>query len=215
MFKTILAAAVMAGGVILGGMAQAAPITFDFYRISNNSTVDASSQLQVIANETTGGAILEFRVLAGAQSGATIKEIYFDAAGVIVPPLEIIEQVGVSYVVGSASPGELPGANNATPDFETTAMLLADQAGNNATGIQINDLLKLKLNFAGGVDWAGFIAAALDGSFRIGLHVGSLNNGASDGFVSNPPPIPLPAGGLLLLTALAGAGVVARRRKTA
>ena len=218
MFKTIIAAAVMAGGFIFGSAASASMIDFDFYRVTGNSTIDGSGQLQAVATNTTGGVLIDFTVLAGTQSNATIKEIYFsDMGGLFTPPPEIITQTGVSFVAGTANPGELPGNGGATPTFNTTAMLLAQSTqgqGGNANGIQVGDLLTLKLNFTGTYDWADFADDVMDGSFRIGLHVGSLDAGESDSFVSMPQ-VPLPAGGLLLLTALAGAGVVARRRKTA
>ena len=221
MFKTLLTAAVVAGSFIVGSAAQAAMLNFDFYRVPvegapGNSAIDASSQLEAEATMVTGGVEIDFSVLPGLQPNASITEIYFsDMGGLFVPPPQIVfESAGVSFETNTINPPDLPGGNNATPSFTVTSGLIAQADGNNATGINIGELLTLKLVFDTGYDWAQFVEDVNDGSFRIGLHVRSLAGGESDAFVSMPQ-VPLPAGGLLLLTALAGAGAVARRRKTA
>lgn len=199
--------------------AEAATYSFDFDRITANSPTDASGQLSVVADDFGTVVKFTFSVLAGSQMNASIAEIYFsDLGGIFAPPPAILFESGVKYVAGSANPGELPGANNATPDFVTTTGLLADnvsQGGDgNANAIQINDLLILGLTFNSGFDFADLLGDIEDGDFRIGLHVRSLQNGQSDSFVSTAA-IPLPAAGWALLMALGGLGLAARRRRAA
>lgn len=214
MFRRAALATTLALGLI--GTAQAATLSFE--RITTNSNVNAVGQLSVTVADFGTQARFSFSVLNGAQSGATIAQIYFsDVDGLFTPPPVIITETGVDYVAGSANPGNLPGANNANPDFEVTAMLLADidnGQGGNANGIQIGDLLVLGLNFAAGNTFTDLLSRINSGAFRVGLHVRSLNGNASDSFVSKPSTtvVPLPAGLPLMLAGL-GALVVLRRRK--
>lgn len=216
MFRSVALATTLALGLVW--TAQAATLPFD--RITTNSNVNAAGQLSVTVADFGTQARFSFSVLSGAQSGATIKEIYFsDVDGLFTGSPEILTQNGVSYVAGQADPGDLPSGNNASPAFTVTGKLLADidnRKGGNANGIQIGDLLVLGLNFAAGNTFTDLLARINSGAFRVGLHVGSLNGGASDSFVSKPPTtvVPLPAGLPLMLAGI-GALAVLRRRKAA
>ena len=109
----------------------------------------------------------------------------------------------------------MPEGRQGRGDFVTTAGLVAEASGNNATGITVGESLTLALTFAAGFDFADFLAALESGDFRIGLHVRSLEGGASDSFVSSsvPSAVPIPAAGFLLLGALGGLAALRRRRK--
>ena len=142
--------------------------------------------------------------------------------GDIDPPLVIADQsAGVSFSLG-ASPGHLSGGNNASPAFVTTTELLMDSdsgPGGGVSGNGINPgewLLVLATAFT---DFNSIITALMSGDLRIGLHLQALSDGDSETYITNPTPIPLPAGLLLFLSGLAGVGFLgrykARRHETA
>lgn len=101
--------------------------------------------------------------------------------------------------------------------FDTTAAYIREvgcgrSCGGNAQAVQPAE--SAAFIFAG--DFNDVIAALDDGSLSFGIHVQGIGE-YSDSFVSvpnGPPEIPLPAGGILLLSALAGLGVARKRMKT-
>ena len=185
----------------------ASALTVSFERITNNSASDAASQLVLDATDDSANnrALFAFSVIAGPNPGANIAEIYFsDISSLFAPPPSVVGTTGnVSFETGVAQPGNVPGANNASPPFVTTDSLLAQADGNNATGVTVGESIVLGLTYAGGNDFLDVLAALANGDFRVALHVRSLLGDTSDSFVSAPVGVvPLPAGGLLLLTGL-------------
>lgn len=223
--------AVMIAGLGLAlsvSAAHAVTVTFD--RITSNSSADAASQLvlDVTDDAANNRALMAFSVIAGSNPGANIAEIYFsDVGSIFTPPPILVGSTGtVSFEAGGTNnPPNLPGANNANPAFVTTAFLVAEADGNNATGVTVGESITLGLNYASGFSWSDLLTALGNGNFRTGLHVRSLLAGESDSFVSKPPNgggggpppvVPLPAGLPLMLSALGIVAVVRRKsRKTA
>lgn len=211
------------------GVAPAGAVSVSFTNITNNGAPDAAAQLLLDVTDGGTGALFDFGVAAGPNSDANIHEIYFDDGALFSPPPQIVTEVGADFDAGSANPGELPGANNANPDFVTSSELLADIAqGGASNGLTIGDDLVLRLVYLAGIDFSDVLAALADASLRVGLHVHSLDcTGTttscsdSDAFVSNPPPsgpptvIPLPATLPLFLAALGGFGLLGWRRREA
>jgi hypothetical protein len=217
MFGTKSLKSLIVAGALALMASGAQAVTVDFDRITDNSSIDASSQLSLEVTDDGTRALFSFTVLAGAQSGASIAEIYFsDLLALFTPSPVIVTQTGVSYVSGSANPPDLPGGNNASPPFVVTDGLLADTAngrGGNANAIQNGDLLVLALNYSAGTTFQNLLDAMSGDAFRVGLHVRSLAGGESDSFVSDMSAVPVPAAGFLLLAALGGLGVASRRRR--
>lgn len=215
MMSQVLRSAALAAVFALGASAASA-VTISFERITSNSTIDGSNQLSLEATDDGARALLEFTAVSGLQNGLSITEIYFsDLAGIFTPPPVIVSQsAGLSYEAGGVNtPGNVPGGMTASPAFVTTAGLVAQANGNNATGINVGEVLVLGLNFASGFTFDDLLAALTSGEFRVALHVRSLNQGESDSFVNTPlSPIPLPAG-LPLLGLGLGALALLRRRK--
>ena len=210
----VLKAVVVAGALALMAGASAAA-TIGFERITSNSPIDGSSQLQGNASDHGATVQIVFEVLAGAQGGANITEIYFsDLLGLFTPrPVYVAHTGNVVFEFGGNNTlPELPGANGADPAFVTTAGLVAEASGNNATGITVGESLTISLNFAVDFDFNDFLAALENGDFRVGLHVRSLADGQSDAFVSEPAAVPVPAAGFLLIGALGGLAALRRRR---
>lgn len=216
MFKKL---SVAAAAALAFATAQAGAVTIGFDRITSNSSADASSQLSAEITDNGTGVLISFLVSDGANPGANITEIYFsDLLMLFSPPPSIFSQsAGVSFEVGgSNTPPELPSANNASPAFVTTAGLVAEASGNNATGLTVGETLILALTYSSGVDFSDVLAALSGGDFRIGLHVRSLLKGESDAFVSTPPSeVPLPAAAWLMIAGLSGLGFASRRKAAA
>lgn len=214
-------------GAILLSASMAQALSLDFYRITNNSAADASDQLTLTVEDSVDQtmALFTFGVNTGSNPGANIHEIYFDDGmpPLFAPPPSVIASTGqVSFSTGAANPGELPGAGNATPAFETSAGLLADtntKKGGGHNGVTVGESLTLGLTYMSGITFADLQTALTSDTFRVGLHVGSLLGGESDAFVSdfvdnNSADVPLPAAGWMLLAGIGGLAV-ARRRKAA
>jgi hypothetical protein len=210
--------------------------------VKPTSAPDAAGQLKVTASDGTCGgdacALFRFELASASPNpDATITQIYFDdrppgeddptpsPTRLFLPPPSIVDQssTGVRFDVGSgAGPGNLPAGERV--DFVATSELLAVRdtgPGGVSNGINwipsptpgTSEFLILGLKYAAsGINFNTLLASLRDSSFRIGMHVQSLNSGGSDSFVSTP--IPLPVGAWLALTA-AGGLVVLRRRKTA
>lgn len=217
--KTIKTFAAVASLALFGWAGAASAVTVDFYKITNNTT-DISSELALDISAGTGGAVFAFS--ASGPIDLSVAEIYFDDQTPLftAPPVYVSSTGYVNYSYGSASPGNLPGGSNV--GFHATSSLSAD-AGSNAmvAGINPGESYTMQLNYATGMHFTDLLAALADGSFRIGLHVIGVADGtglsASDSYVngSGPSPVPLPAGGLLLMGALGGLGLVKRRRRKA
>lgn len=210
------AAAVFVASVGFGTSAAHA-LTVGFTQITTNGATGGADQLSVdITDNGSGGALFDFNVITGVNTGINVAEIYFDdRTPLFVAPLtqpQIIVQVGTDFTAGSANPGDLPGGGSV--GFNVTAGLLADAEGRSSNGLTIGDDLQMFLNFAGNYDFSNLLASLNDGTFRIGMHVRSHEGGFSEGYVNTSPnPVPLPAAGILLITALGGLGVAARRRR--
>jgi hypothetical protein len=216
-------------GLVLAFTATAASaVTITFDRITSNSSADAAAQLVLDVTDDAGNnrALMAFSVVTGPNPDANIHEIYFsDLGSIFVPPPTVVSTTGtVSFVTGSANPGDLPSGGNATPPFTVTAGLLADIAsgrGGSGNGVTVGESITLGLTYSGGSGFSNLLAALTNGDFRAALHVGSLLAGASDSFVSSPynggggvtPPVPLPAGLPLLLTAFGLVAVVRRKAR--
>lgn len=192
--------------------------TYNFYKLTNNNVEDLENQLSVEVLDV-GGTQVSFTFMNNVGISSSITDIYFDDGlpAILALPFAYAQSAGVSFT-SPANPGNLPGGNTAIPAFVTSAGFSADSA-TPAGGVDVlGEYVTLILNYTGVNTIASVLAALGSGDLRIGLHVQSIGVAdGSDGYINQLSPnqtvVPLPAGILLLISALGGLGFLARFRK--
>jgi len=112
-----------------------------------------------------------------------------------------------------------PGAASGDEDLSFTITNTGNPSGDEILGLVLDGLfdfdLALPLDLGSGVSVTGFFAQIAEGtgSFANGVWYNPETGTSKLGIYANVAAVPLPAGGLLLLGALGGLGVAARRRK--
>jgi hypothetical protein len=230
--KTLAFAATVAFAGMMVSSAHAK--TYYFENITNNSTTDLGGiggQLSMdvtdasAATTCTATDCVDFQFFNAVGADSSITDVYWDDGGddgpnLLADLIDISSTAGVSFSQ-PASPSDLPGGNNADPDFVTTADLSVDSDspmvaanGVDAAGESLTVQFALLPTF----DFDDVIAALDSFALRVGLHVQSIVGDAcvggepddcSDSYVS----IPIPPALLLFGTGLAGLGFLSRRRR--
>jgi len=214
--KYAIGLAFACGMLMSSGLTNAA--TYNFYNITNDSP-DIADQLSMEVLNYSGTQV-SFTFYNDVGIASTIQDIYFDDGlpAIVAGPITILASAGVLFDT-TVAPPDLPGGDNLNPDFIVTAGLSADASSPNPTANGVNsssEWVTLILNYTGGSTIATILAALNTGSLRVGLHVQGITGGTSDSYVNIPGPnqtvVPLPAGILLLISALGGLGFLARFR---
>ncbi|MFG0273515.1 MAG: hypothetical protein ACF8QF_00485 [Phycisphaerales bacterium] len=206
----------LAAACVVACASGASAATYSFVQIGDlggaqNSAFNVASQLFVdVTNEGGGQARFTFRNTGPLAS--TISEIYFDAENsALVSLASIINGAGVNFTTG-ANPSDLPGGGpigfTGEMAFNTEAVPPPSTHGVDP-GEQVSLIFNISTNF-------GTLLGQIDsGVIWMGLHVISLPDGQSDGYVNNgedtpPDVVPLPTGVAL---GLAGLAPLAMRRR--
>jgi hypothetical protein len=241
-------------GWLLAGETASAEMVLNFYNITGNSATDSSTggQYSVTVIGSTDTALLAkynggsgdgsigsnqvlfvFQNTAAVQS--TIAQVYFQDGTLlaIAPPPR---QSGVSFTEQTASPGDLPGGNNLTPDFSVTREFLAGANPSPAkNGIAASsDYLGIVFNLQNGQTYNDVINALSAGyndptavwnpngtdiipdgvtGLRIGIHVIGYGDGKSESFVNSfdnnsPPPAVMPLPSSFILGGIGGVALL-------
>ena len=218
MNRHVLVGMVLALGIFCT-VADAAP-TYSFVNITNNDPANAAigeDQLSVEIFDV-GSGLIDFVFSNAGPEPSSITDVYFDDGG-----LESIASIddslpGVDFGQG-ASPPDLPGGNNATPPFVTTAGFSADsETPVQSNGVNPGEQLGIRFNLSGGTTFDDIVDDIASGDLRIGIHVQAIGLGGSESFINGDPINGngvIPAPGALLL---GGIGVVCigwlRRQRT-
>jgi hypothetical protein len=187
--------------------APSGAVTLGFDCITNNLAGDCTigeAQLTVDVTDPGGGQIA-FTFLNVGTEDSSITDVYWDD-GSLLGIASITNTPGFVEFSSPASPGNLPGANNADPDFETTAGFSADSdPPAQPMGVNPGETLVVIFSLQGGQTFADAIDELTDGRLRIGIHVQGFESEGSESFVNHPVPEPgtaaLFGGGLLALAA--------------
>jgi PEP-CTERM motif len=195
-WKHMIVPAFAAMLLISTGQARAA--TYGFGAITANgigSPEIGEAQLSVEVTDIGGGQV-SFKFKNAGPLASSITDVYFDD-GTLLGIASVSGGSGVVFTQ-DATPGNLPGANNAVPDFETTAGFSADSTSpTQPNGVNPGEELTIIFDLIGGKTFAETIAAIegplLEGDdLRIGIHVQGFGNGQSESFINDPIPLPDP-----------------------
>ena len=210
MFKTIIAAAVMAGGLIIGSTASAAVTTTVTCADSSVTNGPNTTLYRYSLTLEAPSTSMCFFSDAGGNEGNDQSNTEFQQA--------LTDTFGSGYSILSKYDTGTGGLTVGT----TYESELADMSDNTFANVDFSTLEDIIVVFKQDNSFGAFKLSGdiFTGNWmlEISKNGGAFENKPGSSHISlyaRMPQVPLPAGGLLLLTALAGAGVVARRRKTA
>jgi hypothetical protein len=199
-------------GLLFASPAYAIP--FGFTNITNNNIADAiigETQLSVDVTYTGNDQVL-FTFLNAGPAASSITQVYFDDGSLSGIASIDESDTGVSFSKG-ASPANVPGANNATPPFVTTAGFLAGaDSPEQPNGVNPGESLGILFDLISGGTFSDVLDDIASGALRIGIHVQGFATGGSESFINNTSPVPEPTTMLLLGTGLIGFAIVGRKR---
>lgn len=178
--------------------AASAQTTGSFDCITNNSAASCAQGESTLSWDWDGSNL----TIANSGSGY-VAEVYFDlSTGMSVSFNSGLSSGGVSFSSG-ANPGALPGGNAVL--FSSDAAFDSDAGGGQpVNGINLGEFAVFSISGAS-------LSSIDSGALLAGIHVRSLYNGQSEGFVTTP--VPEPSTYALMLAGLGALGFVARRRR--
>jgi len=195
-----------------GHAAPSAALSLGFDCITGNVAGDcAIGEAQLTMDVTDpGGGKIAFTFRNAGPAASSITDVYWDDDALLTI-LSITNTPGLVEFTALASPGNLPGGNEASPPFVTSADLSADSdPPAQPLGVNPGEQLVVTFTLLPGKSYADAIAGLADGSLRVGIHVQGYQADGSESFVNTPVPEPgtltLVGAGLFVL------GAVRRRR---
>lgn len=222
MKRTLSVVVVLVYGLYCAG-ALAGP-TYSFTHIveSGDGTVQladgAIGEAQMFVELFDLGDQVEFVFSNIGPELSSITDIYFDD-GTLLGIASIQNTFGLVEFSQYATPPDLPGGNNLTPSFETTAGFSADSnPPAQPLGVNPGETLGITFDLMTGGLFDDVITELASGELRIGIHVQGYASGGSEAFVNDgifDPGGEVPAPGALILGGI-GTGLVSwlRKRKT-
>ena len=203
--------------------APAYAILYGFDNITNNNPADAAigeAQLSVDVTDQGSGLVL-FTFSNTGPEASSITDVYFNDASLFDfaslidaddNPNGYLSDPGVDFSP-YASPGDLPGGNNASPPFvmAPASPSFDSDPDVQANGVNPGEFLGILFEDASFTD---VIAAINSLDLRIGIHVQGFASGGSESFVNGNgiSSVPEPAAMLLLGGGLICLAVVGRKK---
>jgi hypothetical protein len=226
MIRRLGRALVLSGLLGLVG-SQAGAFSVSFSCIENDGFITAQCDIgesQFSAEITDlGGGQVEILFANSGPVASVIADVYIDDdAGLFADIDSVVDGIGTNFEAG-ASPGDLPGGNDASPAFAAHFSADAEPPpGTNGNGADPGESFKLIMDLNGGIDFADVQAAFEGGTTRLGIHgqglgAGQEGLGGSQSFVSGPPgddgpEVPEPTAALVFGVGLVAVAHRARRR---
>lgn len=228
MFKAInqrtVASALFTVGMTLSSavFAVSASTTYSFVGVTSTNAANVATGVAALSMEVIdlGGSQVAFKFTNNSIS--SVADVYFDD-GTLLGIASISDSgTGVAFTQ-FAAPADLPGGNNLTPAFSTTAGFSADSdAPVSFNGVTSGEWLTITFNLQPAQTYASVISALSlpnnggIGDLRVGLHVQSFADGGSESFVNVPDgvsnPVPEADTYAMLLAGLGLVGFAARRK---
>jgi hypothetical protein len=188
--KTVICVAVLFAGVLFLAFSESHAALLGFDNITNNNSGNAAigeAQLTVDVTDAGSNQVL-FTFDNSGPDDSSITDVYFDD-GSLLGIASVFNGTGVDFSQG-ANPGDLPGGNDISPPFVTTAGFSADsEPPAQPNGVNPGETLGILFNLQTGQTFADVLAELGDGTLRIGIHVQGFADGGSESFVNTPVPI--------------------------
>lgn len=211
-----------------------ASTTYSFVGVTNTSSANTAlgvgslsvEVIELLEKSAQGNAQVAFKFTNASSS--SLSDVYFDDGTLL--GIASITDFGTVAFTQLANPANLPGSQNLTPGFQTTAGFSLDSnaqgGGVPANGVSFGESLTVTFELQSGQEYQSVIQALAlpnttdgTGNLRIGLHVQSFpSSGGSESFVNSPDGFatPVPEAQTVAMM-LAGLGLVgfmtARHRK--
>ena len=127
----------------------------------------------------------EFLFTNTGPDASSITDVYFDD-GTLLGIATITNTLGLVEFSQLASPPDLPGGNNVSSPFVTTAGFSADSdPPAQPFGVNPGESLGITFDLQAGGGFDNIIDELDSGALRIGIHVQGYSSGGSESFINN------------------------------